>query len=178
MAQRREFSVHALSGPSHDSVIALTGTWYAPGIREGNGAGPVAWRKRGHCHPRPGAVPWLPRTGKGHRRGPDDRARIPAGTKSGRPRVGEKSTIWLSERGTPGAIAEGWEGAILLLNRAPTQRPVSRLPQQPDANAGVARGEASVHDPRRSSLHGIAGECRAQRGGERRLRAPKAAAHR
>ena len=32
---------------SHNRPIALTGTWCAPGIREGGGAGPVAWRKRG-----------------------------------------------------------------------------------------------------------------------------------
>ena len=32
---------------SHNPGIALTGTWCAPGIREGGGAGPVAWRKRG-----------------------------------------------------------------------------------------------------------------------------------
>ena len=32
---------------SHNPRIALTGTWCAPGIREGDGAGPVAWRKRG-----------------------------------------------------------------------------------------------------------------------------------
>ena len=31
----------------HNRPIALTGTWCAPGIREGGGAGPVAWRKRG-----------------------------------------------------------------------------------------------------------------------------------
>ena len=34
-------------GLSHNPGIALTGTWCAPGIREGGGAGPVAWRKRG-----------------------------------------------------------------------------------------------------------------------------------
>ena len=32
---------------SHNPGIAFTGTWCAPGIREGGGAGPVAWRKRG-----------------------------------------------------------------------------------------------------------------------------------
>ena len=32
---------------SHNPRIAFTGTWCAPGIREGGGAGPVAWRKRG-----------------------------------------------------------------------------------------------------------------------------------
>ena len=31
----------------HNRPIAFTGTWCAPGIREGGGAGPVAWRKRG-----------------------------------------------------------------------------------------------------------------------------------
>ncbi len=41
------FFIHALSASHIISGIALTGTWCAPGIREGGGAGPVAWRKRG-----------------------------------------------------------------------------------------------------------------------------------
>ena len=43
----RKFFIHALSASRIISGIALTGTWCAPGIREGGGAGPVAWRKRG-----------------------------------------------------------------------------------------------------------------------------------
>ena len=43
----KETFIHLLSAASIISGIALTGTWCAPGIREGGGAGPVAWRKRG-----------------------------------------------------------------------------------------------------------------------------------
>ena len=43
----RKFFIHPLSASRIISGIALTGTWCAPGIREGGGAGPVAWRKRG-----------------------------------------------------------------------------------------------------------------------------------
>ena len=64
----------------------------------------------GNFHPRPGPVSRLPRTGKGHRGGPDDRARPPAGRS---------------------------QGAIHLLYEALTQRPASRLPQKLDAKAGV-----------------------------------------
>ena len=39
--------MHAPLTPSIIAGIAFTGTWCAPGIREGGGAGPVAWRKRG-----------------------------------------------------------------------------------------------------------------------------------
>ena len=45
--ENRKFFIHALSASRIISGIALTGTWCAPGIREGGGAGPVAWRKRG-----------------------------------------------------------------------------------------------------------------------------------
>ena len=45
--ENRNFFIHALSASRIISGIALTGTWCAPGIREGGGAGPVAWRKRG-----------------------------------------------------------------------------------------------------------------------------------
>ncbi len=68
----------------------------------------------GNFHPRPGPASRLPRTGRGHRGGPDDRARPPAGR---------------------------WEGAIHLLYEVPTQRPASRLPQQPDRKRGVAMKE-------------------------------------
>ena len=54
----------------------------------------------GNFHPRPGPASRLPRTGRGHRGGPDDRARPLAGR---------------------------WEGAIHLLYEVPTQRPASRL---------------------------------------------------
>ena len=43
----KESFIHAPSAPRIIPGIALTGTWCAPGIREGGGAGPVAWRKRG-----------------------------------------------------------------------------------------------------------------------------------
>ncbi len=45
--ENRNFFIHALSASHIIAGIALTGTWCAPGIREGDGAGPVAWRKRG-----------------------------------------------------------------------------------------------------------------------------------
>ena len=45
--ENRNFFIHALSASHIIAGIALTGTWCAPGIREGGGAGPVAWRKRG-----------------------------------------------------------------------------------------------------------------------------------
>ena len=47
MRKPENFFIHALSAASIIPGIALTGTWCAPGIREGGGAGPVAWRKRG-----------------------------------------------------------------------------------------------------------------------------------
>ena len=107
----KETFIHLLSAASIISGIALTGTWCAPGIREGGGAGPVAGgNAAGNFHPRPGPVSRLPRTGKGHRGGPDDRARPPAGRS---------------------------QGAIHLLYEALTQRPASRLPQKLDAKAGV-----------------------------------------
>ena len=149
--------IHPLSAASIIPGIALTGTWCAPGIREGGGAGRSrGGNAAGDCHPRPGPASRLPRTGKGHRGGPDDRARPPAGVKSGRPQVGEKPTIWLFERGTPGAIAEGWEGAIHLLYEVPTQRPASRLLPSgrffttARRESGRGNGEACVESP----LHG------------------------
>ena len=45
--KRTEFFYPRPFNPFHNRPIALTGTWCAPGIREGGGAGPVAWRKRG-----------------------------------------------------------------------------------------------------------------------------------
>ena len=45
--ENRNFFIHPLSASRIISGIAFTGTWCAPGIREGGGAGPVAWRKRG-----------------------------------------------------------------------------------------------------------------------------------
>ena len=74
----------------------------------------------GNFHPRPGPASRLPRTGRGHRGGPDDRARPPAGR---------------------------WEGAIHLLYEVLTQRPASRLPQQPDAKAGVATEKLVLESP-------------------------------
>ena len=44
--ENRNFFIHPFPPPIIHG-IALTGTWCAPGIREGGGAGPVAWRKRG-----------------------------------------------------------------------------------------------------------------------------------
>ena len=131
--EENEISYPRPFGLSHNPGIALTGTWCAPGIREGGGAGPVTWRKRGwklssEARARFAAPPHRQRPPRGPRR----RARPPAGVTSGRPQVGEKPTIWLFERGTPGAIAEGWEGAILLLYEVPTQRPLPIPPQRPD----------------------------------------------
>ena len=45
--RKPKFLIHPLSASRIISGIAFTGTWCAPGIREGGGAGPVAWRKRG-----------------------------------------------------------------------------------------------------------------------------------
>ncbi len=126
--KKTKFFIHALSA-SHIIGPSLS---REPGAHRVSGRAAVPGRSRGgnaagNFHPRPGPVSRLPRTGRGHRGRPDDRARPPAGVKSGRPQVGEKPTIWLFERGTPGAIAEGWEGAIHLLYEALTQRPASRL---------------------------------------------------
>ena len=107
----KETFIHPLSA----SRIIPASPSREPGAHRVSGRATVPGRSRGgnaagNFHPRPGPVSRLPRTGRGHRGGPDDRARPPAGR---------------------------WEGATLLLNRAPTQRPASRLPQKPDAKAGV-----------------------------------------
>ena len=78
----------------------------------------------GNFHPRPGPASRLPRTGRGHRGGPDDRARPPAGR---------------------------WEGAIHLLYEVPTQRPASRLLPKGSSlttarrESGRGNGEACAH---------------------------------
>ena len=93
-----------------------------PGAHRVSGRAAVPGRSRGgnaagNFHPRPGPASRLPRTGRGHRGGPDDRARPPAGR---------------------------WEGAIHLLYEVPTQRPASQLPQKPDGEIRAWRRRSLI----------------------------------
>ena len=85
----------------------------------------------GNFHPRPGPASRLPRTGRGHRGGPDDRARPPAGR---------------------------WEGAIHSTLRGADLAP--RFPTAPTArpeNAGVATEKLELSAPLTS--HQPSGHC-------------------
>ena len=100
-----EENENSLSTPFPPASIIGPSPSREPGAHRVSGRAAVPGRSRGgnaagNFHPRPGPVSRLPRTGKGHRGGPDDRARPPAGR---------------------------WEGAIHLLYEVPTQRPASRL---------------------------------------------------
>ena len=115
------------------SGIALTGTWCAPGIREGGGAGPVAWRKRG----------W--------KFSSEARARFAAPPHRQRPPRGPRR----SGKTTGGALGRRHTFTLRGADPAP------RFPTAPDRETfftmarpetGRGNGEACAH----CSLHGLA----------------------
>ena len=136
--KKTKFLIHPLSTPRIILGIALTGTWCAPGIREGGGAGPVAWRKRGwkfssEARARFAAPPHRQRPPRGPRRSGKT-----TGGADERSTAGRRKANDLAFRARNARSQRGWEGAIHLLYEVPTQRPASRLPQQPDRKRGVA----------------------------------------